>query len=64
MKTLTFKLSVAACLLSSASLFAQAPDTAVFGRIRRAELSSSQIPQIAHYLTDVSGARLTGSPGY
>ena len=64
MKTLTFKLSVAACLLSSASLFAQAPDTAVFGRIRRAELSSSQIPQIAHYLTDVSGPRLTASPGY
>jgi carboxypeptidase Q len=64
MKYLTLKLSVAACLLSSAGAFAQAPDTAIFGRIRRAELSSSQIPQIAHYLTDVAGARLTASPGY
>lgn len=64
MKHLTLKLSVAACLLSSAGAFAQSPDTAVFGRIRRAELSSSQIPQIAHYLTDVAGPRLTASPGY
>ncbi|RFZ85369.1 M20/M25/M40 family metallo-hydrolase [Mucilaginibacter terrenus] len=40
------------------------PDTAVFRRIRNAEMNSSQIPQIAHYLTDVSGPRLTNSPGY
>jgi hypothetical protein len=39
-------------------------DTAVFQKIREAELSSSQIPQIAYYLTDVSGSRLTNSPGF
>jgi hypothetical protein len=39
-------------------------DTAVLRRIREAELNSSQIPQIAHYLTDVSGSRLTNSPGF
>ena len=39
-------------------------DTAAFQRIRIAELSSSQIPQIAHYITDVSGSRLTNSPGF
>src|SRR4051812_8648697 len=39
-------------------------DTAVFQKIRNAELNSSQIPQIAHYLTDVSGSRLTDSPGF
>ncbi len=40
------------------------PDTAVFNKIRAAELNSSQIPQIAHYLTDVSGPRLANSQGY
>src|SRR6201994_3982051 len=39
-------------------------DTAVFARIRNAEMNSSQIPMIAHYLTDVSGSRLTNSPGF
>ncbi|MFD0793691.1 M20/M25/M40 family metallo-hydrolase [Mucilaginibacter litoreus] len=63
MKNLTFKL-IAAGLLGSVTAFAQLPDTAVFNRIRKAEMSSSQIPQIAHYLTEVSGPRLTGSPGY
>src|ERR1700712_5461778 len=38
-------------------------DTAAFQKIRAAELSSSQIPMIAHYITDVSGSRLTNSPG-
>jgi carboxypeptidase Q len=64
MKYLNLKLAFAAGLFSCSSLLAQSPDTAVFGRIRRAEMSSSQIPQIAHYITDVSGPRLTASPGY
>ncbi|MES2268475.1 MAG: M20/M25/M40 family metallo-hydrolase [Bacteroidota bacterium] len=64
MKHLTFKITLTACLFVGVSAFAQSPDTAVFGRIRRAEMSSSQIPTIAHYLTDVSGPRLTASPGY
>jgi carboxypeptidase Q len=65
MKNLSTKLTVAACLLLGNGLFAQSPvDTAVFNKIRKAELSNSHIEQIAHYLTDVSGPRLTNSPGY
>jgi carboxypeptidase Q len=56
----------AALMLASASLYAQqaSVDTAVFSKIRKAELSNSHIPSIAHYITDVSGPRLTNSPGY
>ncbi|RFZ94074.1 M20/M25/M40 family metallo-hydrolase [Mucilaginibacter conchicola] len=64
MKTLNFKLGLAIAMLGSTTVMAQSPDTTVFGRIRRAEMSSSQIPQIAHQLTDVAGPRLTGSPGF
>src|SRR3978361_741134 len=39
-------------------------DTAAFQRIRTAELSSSQIPMIAHYIADVAGSRMTNSPGF
>ena len=51
---------------SASLLYAQHEmvDTAVFQKIRTAEMYSSQIPQIAHYLTDVSGSRLTNSPGF
>ncbi len=66
MKRLIF--SLLSALFLSPCCFAQAqadqPDTAVFNRIRRAEFSSSQIPHIAHYLTDVAGPRLTNSEGY
>jgi carboxypeptidase Q len=56
----------AACMLASTATYAQQEnvDTAVFNKIRKAELTNSHIPQIAHYLTDVSGPRLTASPGY
>ncbi|WP_129714357.1 hypothetical protein [Pedobacter sp. SYP-B3415] len=53
----------AALLLSTFITFGQA-NPGIADRIRQAELSSSQIPWIAHYLTDVSGPRLTGSSGY
>jgi len=36
----------------------------VLEKIKQAELQTSQIPHIAHYLTDVSGPRLTNSPGF
>ena len=39
-------------------------DTAAFRQIREAEMNSSQVAQIAHYITDVSGSRLTNSPGF
>jgi carboxypeptidase Q len=47
-------------------LFAQKEkvDTAAFQKIRYAEMNSSQIPMIAHQLTDVAGPRLTNSPGF
>ena len=49
-----------------AFLFSQAdvPDAAILQKIRDEALNRSQIPFIAHQLTDVSGARLTNSPGY
>jgi carboxypeptidase Q len=53
-------------VLTSTRLFAQQeiPDTMAFSQIRDAELKNSHIPEIAFYLTDVSGPRLTGSPGF
>jgi hypothetical protein len=39
-------------------------DTAMMRRIRQEELLHSQIPQIAHQLTNVTGPRLTNSPGW
>ena len=65
MKTLAIKLAFCIILLNSIKTFAQEnPDTAVFTKIKNAELQNSQIPQMAHHLTDVSGPRLTGSPGF
>ena len=53
-------------LLPSNWLFAQQEnlDTSAFRKIRNAEMSNSHIPWIAHNLTDVTGPRLTNSPGY
>jgi carboxypeptidase Q len=39
-------------------------DEVVLKKIREAEMSGSQLEEIAHYLTDVSGPRLPGSEGY
>src|ERR1700678_3624850 len=39
-------------------------DTAMVNRIRQEGLTRSQIPAIAHQLTDVAGPRLTNSPGF
>src|SRR5581483_1650300 len=56
----------ALCLFVSFSLYAQQEnvDTAAFHKIRSAEMSNSHIPWIAHYITDVSGPRLTNSLGF
>jgi carboxypeptidase Q len=65
MKHLSLTALIAAGMLSAASLHAQETvDTAMFRKIRNAEMNSSQIPKIAHYLTDVAGPRLTNSDGY
>ena len=39
-------------------------DTAMVNRIRQEEALNSQIPSIAHAITDVAGPRLTNSPGW
>jgi len=39
-------------------------DTAAFRQIRNAEMKDSHVSVIAHYLTDVSGSRLTNAPGF
>ena len=66
MKTIARLILFIFLFCSAGFLYAQHEmvDTAVFQKIRIAELNSSQIPQIAHYLTDVSGSRLTNSPGF
>jgi hypothetical protein len=66
MKYFSFKTILSLSLFACTATYAQQEtiDTAAFRKIRNAELNSSQIPQIAHYLTDVSGPRLTNSPGY
>lgn len=60
--TLPAVLTVALFSYSNAQV--NTPDTAVFAKIRQAELNSSQVSYIAHYLTDVAGPRLTNSEGY
>jgi carboxypeptidase Q len=66
MKHLSSKLFFTALMFAGVNAMAQTEpvDTAVFSKIRKAELSNSHIPSIAHYITDVSGPRLTNSPGY
>ena len=66
MNRISLKITFALLFLTGLTGYAQqeAIDTTVFNRIREAELKSSQIPQLAHYLTDVSGPRLTNSSGY
>ncbi|HET6256093.1 MAG TPA: M20/M25/M40 family metallo-hydrolase [Puia sp.] len=39
-------------------------DTAILSRIRQEALQHSQVPWIAHQITDVAGPRLTNSPGW
>ncbi len=59
-------LSLASAVCMPATLSAQVAqervDMAVVQRIRTEGLEHSQIPQLAHHLTDVIGPRLTGSP--
>lgn len=43
---------------------AQKPDTDALAKIRKEGLENSRVEQIAHQLTDVSGPRLTNSPGF
>jgi carboxypeptidase Q len=45
-------------------LFAQEADPAAMAKIRKEGFENSKVTQIAHQLTDVTGPRLTNSPGF
>ncbi|MCF2500329.1 hypothetical protein [Dyadobacter chenhuakuii] len=45
-------------------LFAQEMDQAAIAKIRKEGMENSKVKEIAHQLTDVSGPRLTNSPGF
>jgi carboxypeptidase Q len=52
-------------LLASGSAMAQElPDTAIVSKIEDQAFNHSQVMDIAFYLTDANGPRLTNSPGY
>lgn len=53
-------------LATAINTYAQqdAPDAAVMNQIRQEGLQHSNVMNIAFHLTDVSGPRLTGSPGF
>ncbi|RYE16615.1 MAG: peptidase M28, partial [Sphingobacteriales bacterium] len=55
------------CLLLTGiitTVFAQeSVDTAIIKKIRNEGLNKSKVMETAFYLTDVSGSRLSGSPG-
>ncbi|MEJ7828867.1 MAG: peptidase M28, partial [Segetibacter sp.] len=52
-------------LIASLSLFAQKEKTdATVQKIRQEEMNNSKVMDIAFHLTDVSGPRLTVSPGF
>jgi carboxypeptidase Q len=54
--------ALAAPAISSAQQ--ESIDTVMLKRIREQGLTNSQIPVIAHHITDVAGPRLTNSPGF
>lgn len=65
MKRFSILLFLAAlCLPTLLSAQQETIDTAMIRRIRDEALNHSQIPRIAHNLTDVYGPRLTNSPGW
>ena len=62
MRRLTLSLGLA---LAAVAAFAQeAPDPAIVSKIEDQAFNHSQVMNIAFYLTDVSGPRLTNSPGF
>jgi len=57
-----FRQGLVLCLLSLCFMPARAQHADVNARIREEGMERSQIMQTLHYLTDVYGPRLTGSP--
>ncbi|MBE7178092.1 MAG: M20/M25/M40 family metallo-hydrolase [Mucilaginibacter polytrichastri] len=54
---------LAATALYGAVFAQENPESAVIGKIRSEEMSKSEVMKTAFYLTDVSGPRLSNSPG-
>ena len=57
------RISALACVLAI-SAFAQTIDPSINDKIRAEEKDHSQIMHTMHYLADVYGPRLTGSPNH
>src|SRR5215210_1845725 len=58
-------LLLASCQFSLLFLFAQKEgDDAIINKLKEEGLKNSQVMDHAFYLTDVSGPRLTASPGF
>jgi len=52
------------CVLAASMMAQEKVDLDMIKKIRNEGLSNSKVMDIAYYLTDVSGPRLTVSPGY
>ncbi|MDB5196483.1 MAG: family metallo-hydrolase [Flaviaesturariibacter sp.] len=61
-KLISSSLLLAVALGASAQ--SDAPDQSIINRLKQEEAQNSKVMDIAFHLTDVSGPRLTGSPGY
>ncbi len=64
MRTLIYTAVLALLLPSHVWAQEEPVDMEMMQKIRTEGMEHSQVPFIAHYLTDVSGPRLTNSPGY
>ncbi|MDB5252171.1 MAG: family metallo-hydrolase [Flaviaesturariibacter sp.] len=61
-KALLSTILLAACVCATAQN--DVPNAGIIKRLRAEEQTNSKVMDIAFHLTDVSGPRLTGSPGY
>ena len=65
MRHRTFALALALCAATALPYSAQSTlDPSINDKIRKEEAANSQVMRTLHYLTDVHGPRLTGSPGH
>src|SRR6187402_362291 len=65
MRTRTFVVAAAMAAVTAVPYAAQSPiDPNINEKIRKEEADNSQVMKTLHYLTDVYGPRLTGSPNH
>ncbi|MFY9608553.1 MAG: M20/M25/M40 family metallo-hydrolase [Blastocatellia bacterium] len=64
MKSKLTALALCVSLVAAMPIAAQQPPTDINARIRREETGNSQIMRTMHFLTDLYGPRLTGSPNH